>query len=126
MNAANLHQNRPVSDLAGDQLASVSRHGRGRKPRDVPISDSDWRRDSLGESSKARAQHDRNLGSETLEARSEHLYRPRNQSVRFAHSRMPAIAAERKLASVPASMARKPSRARSVFLSGASAPIPPI
>ena len=32
-----------------------------------------------------------------------------------AHRSMPAIVAERKLASVPASMARKPSRARSRF-----------
>ena len=41
------------------------------------------------------------------------------------HSRIPAIVADRKLASVPASMARKPSRARSRFRSGASAPMPP-
>ena len=41
------------------------------------------------------------------------------------HRRMPAIVAERKLASVPAIMARKPSRARSRFRSGASAPMPP-
>src|SRR5215831_4010634 len=42
------------------------------------------------------------------------------------HSRIPARVAERKFASVPASMARKPRRARSCLRSGASAPIPPI
>ena len=42
------------------------------------------------------------------------------------HNRIPAIQAERKFARVPASIARKPSRARSAFRLGASAPIPPI
>ena len=45
--------------------------------------------------------------------------------LRRGHSRIPAIVAERKFASVPASIARRPSRARSRFRSGASAPMPP-
>ena len=50
----------------------------------------------------------------------------RARSVRWrGHSKIPAIQAERKLARVPASRARKPSRARSCRRSGARAPIPP-
>src|SRR6185436_10805689 len=47
------------------------------------------------------------------------------QVCRIQSSR-PASVAERKLASVPAIIARNPSRARSCFRSGTSAPIPPI
>ena len=43
-----------------------------------------------------------------------------------AYSSIPAIVAVRKLANVPASIARRPSRARSWRRSGASAPMPPI
>src|SRR2546426_69437 len=45
---------------------------------------------------------------------------------RPCHSSIPASVADRKLASVPASMARRPSRARSCLRLGARAPIPPI
>ena len=51
---------------------------------------------------------------------------PPQRRARRRHSSIPAIVAERKFASVPASMARKPSRARSPLRSGASAPMPPI
>src|SRR5207245_2560346 len=43
-----------------------------------------------------------------------------------AHSNIPTIEADIRLAIVPASMARMPSRASSLRLLGASAPIPPI
>src|SRR6186713_303160 len=43
-----------------------------------------------------------------------------------AHSSIPAMVAVRKLAKVPASIARSPRRARSWRRSGASAPMPPI
>ena len=57
----------------------------------------------------------------------------RNQETRcvatrpyFATYRIPTIVAVRKFASVPASMARRPSRARSPRREGASEPMPPI
>jgi hypothetical protein len=43
-----------------------------------------------------------------------------------AYSSMPAMEADIMLAIVPASMARRPSRASSPFLLGANAPMPPI
>src|SRR5207247_2069043 len=43
-----------------------------------------------------------------------------------AHNNIPAIAADMKFASVPASTARRPNRARSERRFGASAPMPPI
>lgn len=42
------------------------------------------------------------------------------------YSSIPAIDAEIRFAMVPASMARKPRRASSLLLLGASAPMPPI
>ncbi len=85
--------------------------------------------DLLGEPTEAAAQHDGDLGRPAAERRLHGVGGPRDRGhrrARAAHSRIPAMAADRKLASVPASMARKPSRARSALRLGASAPMPPI
>jgi hypothetical protein len=53
--------------------------------------------------------------------------RPSGSGVyRKAQSRMPAMHADIKFASVPTNISFRPIRARSDFLDGASAPIPPI
>ena len=84
-----------------------------------------------GKVAEAGTEHDRHAG---------HIAHPRlngfRRVVHFvvvghagrpgAHSRKPAIVAVMKLASVPANIARRPSRARSWRRPGASAPMPPI
>src|SRR5207249_7871427 len=81
---------------------------------------------------EARTEHAHNTGPELAEppghrARCllDHTLPPSLVPL-LRHNRIPASVADRKFASVPAIMARNPSRARSCFRSGTSAPIPPI
>src|ERR1700678_2762335 len=97
-------------------------------------------RDSFGErvskTAEARAEHDGHLRSQLGLPKNEfrgavgEREAGRGGAPLFgsnAHFNMiPTIDADIKFAIVPAAMARIPSRARSVFLLGASAPMPPI
>src|SRR5881394_4133785 len=120
MEAARLHDDRHPLERAGDELAPVTRHARLGEPGDVPIQNPQRVVDLVGEEAEARAEHDRHLRLPASEFLADGL------GGLPGHNRMPARVAERKLASVPAIMARKPRRARSCLRSGASAPMPPI
>src|SRR5258706_9790409 len=86
---------------------------------DVPILDPQRVGDLVGQKPEARAEDYRDAGFPGAELLADGVQRR-------VHNSMPARVAERKLASVPAIMARRPSRARSCLRSGAKAPIPPI
>src|SRR5439155_9538845 len=85
----------------------------------------------VGEKPDPQAKHDRDPGFALAQALFHCIgrccYTPRPPSpLPFPHfSRIPASVAERKFASVPAIIARNPSRARSCLRSGARAPMPP-
>ena len=74
----------------------------------------------VGKCAQAAAQHHRNLRLQ-LSAPLYVVFRVLN----LAHSSIPAIQADMKFAMVPQATALRPSRARSDFRVGASAPMPP-
>src|SRR5258705_273066 len=121
MEAPRLHDDRTAFECSGDEFPLVARHARLREARDVSIEDSQGVGDLVGEKPEPRAEDDRDPGLPRSQLLADGVQRRAN-----THNRMPASVAERKLASVPAIMARNPSRARSCLRSGASAPIPPI
>src|ERR1051326_8258448 len=133
MKASRLHDDGHALEPAGDLQAFVPGHTGLRKSRDRVVRNANRIDDFVGKESETRAKHDGDTRPEFAQAPRHRLYRCSDRSLRslpsaacFRQSRIPASVAERKLASVPAIMARKPSRARSCLRSGARAPMPPI
>src|ERR1051325_1297594 len=136
MKASRLHDHGHALEPAGDQQAFVPGHAGLGKSRDRVVLNANRIDDFVGKESETRAEHDGDARPEFSQAPRHRLYRCCDRSLRsrsslrsaacFRQSRIPASVAERKLASVPAIMARKPSRARSCLRSGARAPMPPI
>src|SRR6267378_3909693 len=119
MKAAALHHDRHALQRAADELAFVARSAGLGEARDLLVGDAH----RVGHGGEARAEHDRRARFELAQALRDGV---RRGTDRVAHSSIPASVADRKFASVPAIMARNPSRARSCFRSGTSAPMPPI
>ena len=85
----------------------------------IAVRDLDGVGDLFGESAKPASQHNADCGSR--------LGAIANGSNRCARQiNIPAMQADIKFAIVPAATAFRPSRAKSDFRLGASAPIPPI
>ena len=138
MKASRLHDDRDAFELSRNQLAFMSCHTRLGKTGDRAIRDPDRIDYLIGEKPQSGTQDDcdaRLQGAEPLPddfrcftntARLASPARPACLLSLHHHSRIPASVADRKLASVPAIIARKPRRARSCLRSGASAPMPPI
>src|SRR6185503_10897464 len=116
-----LHDHGHVLECAGDELAFVTRYPGLGEAGDVLVEDAEGVGDLIGEKPEPRAEHDRDPGLPGSELLADGVQRRAD-----THNRMPASVAERKLARVPAIIARRPSRARSCLRSGASAPMPPI
>ena len=112
------------AERARHQLARVAYDGRTREAGNLGVRDPHRSPSRSARRPETRSEDDRGSRFQMPEPRSHRAAAPPPRRHR-AHSRMPAIVADRKLASVPASMARKPRRARSSFRSGASAPMPP-
>src|SRR5258708_29483484 len=95
------------------QVAVRHRHRAAQRSREV---------------AQSRAEDDGDLRDvpSRVHARSNRVGRFLDAVVILHHRRKPAIVAVMKFASVPANMARRPSRARSCRRFGASAPMPPI
>ena len=134
MKAAALDEHRHAFEHARDQLALVpGSAGRG-EAGDLRVRKADRIPHRIGEAAEPGAEDDRDPGLERAEPPPDgvgRLGRPPLRTSRaphplLGHSNVPASVAERKFASVPAIMARNPSRARSCLRSGTSAPIPPI
>src|SRR5690349_20876676 len=121
-----LHDHRHAAEVAGNQLPGVPQDGRHVESRDPGIGYPDRARDAFGETTQSRSEHDGDAGTVIAEPLAHCIGGEGDRLGPRAHSRIPAMAADRKLASVPASMARNPSRARSPLRFGASAPMPPI
>src|SRR5882762_2160394 len=131
MKAPALHDHRHPLERPAHQLALVARGAGLGEARDFLIWDAHGVAHRIGHAGQARAEHDRGARLELSESARDGSRRLQEcaafrSPIRFAHSSMPASVAERKFASVPAIMARNPSRARSCLRSGASAPMPPI
>src|SRR3954463_701222 len=125
MKASRLHDDGNPFQLACDQLPPVARHAGFREARDRAVGDPNWVGHLVGEKTKPRTEDDRDSGLELPQP----LFDRRGRGLRRAllhYNKMPASVADRKLASVPAIIARKPRRARSCLRSGARAPMPPI
>src|SRR6185503_1454717 len=121
MEATGLQDDRNAFAGPRHELAFVARYARLGEAGDVLIEDAQRIGNLVGEETEARAEDDRDSGLPGSELLADGVQRRAD-----THNRMPARVAERKLASVPAIMARRPSRARSCLRSGASAPMPPI
>src|SRR5882672_12795006 len=130
MKAAALLEHGNAFERSRHQLAFVPHDTRLGKPRDVGVRDAHGVLHFLAEESQARSQHDRHAGPALSEPASHRVGGGADlcftRGGRLGHNSMPASVAERKLASVPAIIARKPSLARSCLRLGASAPMPPI
>src|SRR5437867_5788246 len=131
MKAAALHDHGDALERAAHELTLVpGRPGLG-EPGDLAVWDAHGTLDRIRDPSQPRAEHDRDARLELPESPRHDVGRlldrtaPRSP-LPAAHSNIPASVADRKFASVPAIMARNPSRARSCLRSGASAPMPPI
>src|SRR5262245_40624776 len=98
----------------------MSRDRRLGEVREVGIRDYHALLVAIDQAAQSRAEHDGNLreigrqGSDRLGSFAGTLV----ERTIVGHRRIPAIQAERKLASVPATRARKPRRARSALRSG--------
>src|SRR6267143_2254248 len=123
MKATALHHDRHALERAADELAFVARSAGLGEARDLLVGDAHRVADRISHGGEARAEHDRRARFELAQALRDGV---RRGADRVAHSSIPASVADRKFASVPAIMARNPSRARSCFRSGTSAPMPPI
>src|SRR5207249_4334461 len=131
MKATALHDNRHALERAADELALVARGAGLGEARDLLIGDAHRVADRFGHAGEARAEHDRDAWFELAEFTRDDSRRLRERTAPRSplpapHSRIPASVADRKFASVPAIIARNPSRARSCLRSGTSAPMPPI
>src|SRR6185295_12577219 len=121
MKAARLHDDRHALERPGDELTPVTLDAWLGKTGDFGIGNGDGGDDFVREKTETGPQHDRYARLEPSETLADCLRR-----VLQGQRRIPANVADRKFASVPAIMARKPRRARSCLRSGASAPMPPI
>ena len=111
-----------------DQLAGVASHGGSGHVGEVCVWDGDALGEAVGDRAQSRSQDNRDRGQlgDGVADCGRGFRCPGGQVQRGqAHRRIPAMHAERKLASVPARRAWKPSRARSLRRSGANAPMPP-
>src|SRR2546422_7531891 len=101
------------------------------KARDLLVGDAHRVSDRVGHVGEARPQHDGDARLELAQTVCDDIRgradgtAPRSP-LPVSHNRIPANVADRKFATVPAIMARNPSRARSCLRSGTSAPMPPI
>ena len=112
----------------GDERAGVADNARGRPVRNRLVPQRLGLTQALGEAPEAGAENDGHL-RDGIQAAAQvlgRLFDVGERQRKDVHSRMAAMQADAKLASVPASMARKPSLARSWRRSGTSAPMPPI
>src|SRR5213592_3909728 len=123
MKASALHHDRHALERPADELALVARGTRLGEARDVLVWDAHRVVNRVGHAREARAEDDRGAW---LELAQTLRYDVRRGADPVGHNSIPASVADRKFASVPAIMARNPSRARSCLRSGTSAPIPPI
>ena len=131
MKAAALDEHRDSLERPGDELPLVPRGAGLREAGDIRVRDADRVADLLRHVAQPGAEHDRDLGLDRADPARDRVGRRTDETAPCSrlpafHSRIPASVADRKFASVPASIARKPSRARSCFRSGTSAPMPPI
>src|SRR5205823_1667030 len=130
--ATALYHERHALERAGDQLSLVPRCAGLGEAGNRGLRNADCGLHRVGNRPEARAEHDRHTRLEFAEPPRDGVRRllddpfPVSRVPFPGHSSMPARVAERKFASVPAIMARKPRRARSCLRSGTRAPIPPI
>src|SRR2546422_3721745 len=133
MKAAALHDHGDALERAAHEVTLVpGRPGLG-EARNCGLRNADCGLDRVGYRPKTGAQDDRHARAKAAEPRGNRVRGAADQFRRLVihsairnHSNIPASVADRKFASVPAIMARNPSRARSCLRSGASAPMPPI
>src|ERR1700704_3083151 len=125
METATLHDDLLAGQLARNQFGTMSDHCGPGKPRDVTVGNPHRAANLVGKEPEPGPEHDGDLGAPIAQplanrlgrrlywpgCTSLHLLRPLRH-LRPLHSRIPAIVAERKLARVPASIARMPSWAR--------------
>src|SRR3989440_1833542 len=131
MKAAALDQYRHALERAGDELSLVARSGGLGKARNCGLRNADCGLNRIGHRSQTRPQDDRDARLERAEPARDGVSGRTDGTapgslLPVVHNSIPASVPDRKLASVPAIMARKPRRARSCLRSGTSAPIPPI
>src|SRR5207248_6340725 len=130
MKAATLNEHLHTPERPGNALPLVARRAGLLKTGDVRVGDVRGAANPFRHVPQPRAKHDRDAGRKGPQRAGDGLGRCAESTSPFsllpAHSRIPASVADRKLASVPAIMARKPSRARSCLRSGTRAPMPPI
>src|SRR5258708_29260810 len=126
MKTPRLHEHWDAFKTSGHQLTLVTGDPRLRKTGNGRVGNVNRVGDLAGEKAESRSEHDRHAGFELAQSLRHRGGGRGDCARRFGHSRMPASVADKKLASVPAIMARNPSRARSCLRSGASAPMPPI
>src|SRR2546427_2024589 len=131
MKAAALHDDGDALERAAHELTPVpGRPGLG-EARNLAVGDAHGALDRIRDPSQPRAEHDRDARLELPESPRHDVGRLLDRTAPCSllpapHSNIPASVADRKFASVPAIIARNPSRARSCLRSGASAPMPPI
>src|ERR1700680_1955473 len=133
MDAALHPRPRDPAGLADHQSPGVPHGGRNRKAGNLRVWDARRVVQVVRKSAQARAEHQANARPQFRFAENEfrRAYGARDVAGDFVFSLLhgsmiPTIEADIRLAIVPASMARIPSRASSSFLFGASAPMPPI
>src|SRR5258705_10021429 len=120
MEAARLDDDRNAFERSGHELPLVARYAGLGEAGDVLIEYAQGIADLVGEKPEPGAEDDRDPGLPGSQLLADGVQRRAD-----THNSMPARVAERKLASVPAIIARKPRRAKSRLRSGASAPNPP-
>src|SRR5205823_4728066 len=135
MKAARLNEHGHSLQLPCYQLTLVAGDAGLREPGNRRIGNANWIAHLVGDEAESRSEHDRHARFALSKTIPDRLRRRPNLTLppspvplpRLSrHKSMPARVADKKLARVPAIMARNPSRARSCLRSGASAPIPPI
>src|SRR6266700_3277932 len=123
MKAAALHDHGDALERAAHELTLVpGRPGLG-EPGDLAVWDAHGTLDRIRDPSQPRAEHDRDARLELPESPRHDVGRLPDRTAPCSllpapHSNIPASVADRKFASVPAIMARNPSRARSCLRSG--------
>src|SRR5690349_8738889 len=131
MKAPALHEYGRARERSRHQLPFVTDDAGLGEAGDVRIGNAHGVLHFVAEKAEARPEHDRRAGPARAQTAAHRVGGGANLGfaldvLRLAHSSMPASVADRKFASVPAIMARKPSFARSCLRFGASAPMPPI
>src|SRR5271170_2096656 len=125
-----------IPDFTDYQAAGVADGGGAREAGDFFVGDASGFGEFVGEGAQAGAQHQRDFRAQARFRQDE--FRGAVGAGEFGIARggfgfsrahrimIPTMEADIKLAMVPVSMARMPRRARSAFLLGARAPMPPI